>query len=203
MRRVKFVYNNVGFQIITVITTFSYHKEVFMDSAVLKNMLADPSCIFSVDLSLYADANEIKKELRLMKCHFSDTTEKMLDMLRIREKGWVKCIVVSVEDLGFEHETPYCEVCARAISFGLQYCPPMFGPQYRLWYGDQPEGECLFVAMNALSVSDGCPGIFSILNIKNTLWLGWQNGSDNYRCVPEFRFIFQIPCEFVNPHAKV
>lgn len=174
-----------------------------MGFTVLKNMFADPACIFSVDLSQYADASEIKKELRLMKCHFSDTTEKMLDMLKSHEKCWVRCIVVSVEDLGFEHETPYREVCARAISLGLQYCPPTFGPQYRLWYRDQPEGECLFVAMNALFVSDGCPGIFSILNIKNTLWLGWQNGSNVYCCKPKFRFIFQIPWESVNPHAKV
>lgn len=174
-----------------------------MGSAVLKQMLADPSRIFSVDLSLCVDAGEIKKALRSMPCHFSNTAEKMFGMLGSREKSMVQCIVVSVEELGFEHEVPYCEVCARAISLGLQYCSPMFGPQYRLWYRNQPEGECLFVGMNALSVSDGCPGIFSIQNIKNTLWLGWHNGSDAYRCKPKFRFIFQIPCEPVHPHAKV
>lgn len=173
-----------------------------MDSAVLKNMFADPSRIFSVDLSLCADTNEIKKSLVAMKCRFSATTEKIVGMLGSHEKAFVKCIVVSVEDLGFEHETPYGEVCARAFSLGLEHCPPILGPQYRLWYRNQPEGECLFVGMNALSVSDGCPGIFSILNIKNTLWLGWQNGSDAYRCKPKFRFIFQISCESTHPHAK-
>lgn len=173
-----------------------------MDSAVLKNMLADSSRTFSVDLSLCADAGEIKKALRSMQCHFSSTAEKMFDMLGSHEQASVKCIVISVEDLGFEHEVPYCEVCARAISLGLQCCPPVLGPQYRLQYGDQPEGECLFVGMSALFVPDGCPGIFSIQNIKNTLWLGWHNGSDTYRCKPKFRFIFRIPCESVHPHAK-
>ena len=172
-----------------------------MNSA-LKRILDDPKRSFFVDSSLYANIGEIKKALKLMECRFSDLVEKTLDMLSVSEKNGTKCIIVSVHDLGFENETPYHEVCARAISLGLQYCIPTFGPQYRLWYKSQPEGECLFVAMGAVSVSNGCPGIFSILNIKNTLWLGWQNGSDTYLCKPRFRFIFQIPCKSLIPHAK-
>lgn len=171
-------------------------------NSTLKNICADSSRTFFVGLSFYENISGIKKDLRSMECRFSNMVEKMLDMLRVHEKTGVKCVVVSVEELGFESETPYREVCAKAISLGLQYCPPTLGPQYRLWYKNQPEGECLFVGMESLFASSDCPGIFSVLNIKNTLWLGWQNGSDSYRCKPEFRFIFQVSCESLSPHEK-
>jgi len=60
-------------------------------------------------------------------------------------------VEVSVRDLGFNGTTRYDKIVERAKELGLEVCPAEVGPQLRLQYTDQPFGEYLIVAMNAIS----------------------------------------------------
>ena len=68
-------------------------------------------------------------------------------------------VEVSVRDLGFNGTTRYDKIVERAKELGLEVCPAEVGPQLRLQYTDQPFGEYLIVAMNAISGRGGGPHV--------------------------------------------
>ncbi len=74
----------------------------------------------------------------------------------------VELVNVSVEELGFKQSACYADICKRALELGLDLCPAEVGPQLRLQYKDQPRGTYVVVAMNAITDSDGCLGVFSV-----------------------------------------
>ncbi|MBV8510947.1 MAG: hypothetical protein JOZ94_00280 [Xanthobacteraceae bacterium] len=62
-------------------------------------------------------------------------------------------VVVSVDELGFPEDGASLEaIYARALSIGLDLCPPDLGPALRLNYLDQPRGEFLHIAMRPVAL---------------------------------------------------
>jgi hypothetical protein len=62
-------------------------------------------------------------------------------------------VVLSVAELGFpEDGASIGAIYARALSIGLELCPPDLGPVLRLNYLDQPRGEFLHVAMRPVAL---------------------------------------------------
>lgn len=73
------------------------------------------------------------------------------------EEKEVDLAVVSNADLGFKDGAKLKDTYARALEFGLELCPNEVGPQLRLQYTDQPNGEWLLIAMKPIIGSDdGC-----------------------------------------------
>jgi len=74
-----------------------------------------------------------------------------------KAKKTVKLVVLSVGELGFPEDATatYTDICKAACAQGLDLCEAEVGPQLRLQYLDQPEGEALVVAMPPLVASDG------------------------------------------------
>ena len=70
-------------------------------------------------------------------------------------------VKVSVERLALMSPT-YSEICERAIHFGLHLCPTETGPQLRLQYLDQPEGEWVTVGMEPIQGDGGFSYIFGV-----------------------------------------
>ena len=60
----------------------------------------------------------------------------------------------------------------RAMSISeVILCPNEVGPQLRLQYADQPKGEWLRIAMEAITASDGYRRLFSVGHDGGDLWL--------------------------------
>ena len=57
---------------------------------------------------------------------------------------------VSARELGFENPTGIAEIYTRAAELGLDLVPAETGPQLRLQYADQPQGEDLAMGMKLL-----------------------------------------------------
>ena len=79
--------------------------------------------------------------------------------------------IKSVDELGFKDGATRQRIYGRANELGLDLCPAEVGPQLRLQYKDQPEGERLIVAMNPITVSGGVLLLFSVGRGGSGLWL--------------------------------
>ncbi len=102
-------------------------------------------------------------------------------------------VVLSVADLGFKEAAQPDQIYARAKELGLELCPAEVGPALRLAYPDQPQGECLRIAMELISGSCGFLGIFEVGYDINGWWL--SSDYDNL-AGPWFlggRFVFVLP----------
>jgi hypothetical protein len=101
--------------------------------------------------------------------------------------------VVSVAELGFEHGTAYEVIIDRAIMHGLELCPNEVGPQLRLQYLDQPFGECLHIAMRAITHLDGRRRIFGVDCDGGECSLFGLCGDLKDLFYPADRFVFVLP----------
>jgi len=99
-------------------------------------------------------------------------------------------VVASVAELGFKNGATREQIYARAKELGLDLCPAEVGPQLRLQYKDQPNGEWLIVAMEPIADSVGLLGLFFVGRFDSGLWLS------GFCCRPDYvwysvgRFVF-------------
>jgi hypothetical protein len=85
-------------------------------------------------------------------------------------------VVVSVAELGFPDGATLKDIYAKAKTFDLELCPCEVGPQLRLQYMDQPNGEWLLVAMEPITDSDGDPRVFDVGRGGRGRWLRARYG---------------------------
>ncbi len=109
------------------------------------------------------------------------------------EKVVVELVNVSVLELGFQCGAPYERICDRGQELGLELCPAEVGPQLRLQYKDQPKGEWLRIAMEAIAIPGENLSIFSVRNQNGEGWLGSEIGDRLYPYDPDIRFVFVRP----------
>ena len=100
--------------------------------------------------------------------------------------------MASVADLGFSNGASYKDICAKAIEIGLELCAAEVGPVLRLTYDDQPRGEWLRVAMEAI-IDQGDSLIFQIGHDGNKLWLDADCGEPGRIWFCDDRFVFACP----------
>jgi len=74
---------------------------------------------------------------------------------------------VSVRELGFKQGAKRSDIITKALELGLQLCPSEVGPQLRLQYTDQPNGEWLLVGMDPSPVRTAA-STFSVSNATMT-----------------------------------
>ncbi len=97
------------------------------------------------------------------------------------EETELDLVKVTVDELGFKKGARRNQIYERAKELGLELCPPEVGPQLRLQYQDQPNGEWVLVAMESIIASDGIPRVFRVEGDDSELWLisYWSN-PDNF-----------------------
>ena len=131
-----------------------------------------------------------------------NVSEWSVDMMKqdaftvVSQEEQIDLVVVSVRDLGFDKTTRYDAICARAKERGLELCPAEVGPQLRLQYLDQPLGEWIRVAMEAIRDSDGDLEVFGVGHYGDGLWLGSLYGRPGSLWSPDDRFVFRARKEF-------
>lgn len=104
------------------------------------------------------------------------------------EEFEVDLVKVTIAELGFVNDSTNEQIYKRAQESGLELCPPEVGPQLRLQYKNQSNGEQLFIAMEPIVVISGTHmGVFSVECKDSEMWLKTESGipirfrdNDNY-----------------------
>ena len=99
-------------------------------------------------------------------------------------------VVVSVAELGFKDGATREQIYARAKELGLDLCPAEVGPQLRLQYKDQPNGEWLVIAMEPITGSVGNLNLFRVRRDDSDLWLDGDYDYPDYVWDAGDRFVF-------------
>lgn len=102
----------------------------------------------------------------------------------------LELVVVSVADLGFKNGASRKDIYDRAISLGLSLCPAEVGPQLRLQYADQPNGEWLRIAMEPIAHSDGDISVFGVDRRDDDRWLRTSIGHPDDVWHPDDCWVF-------------
>jgi len=109
------------------------------------------------------------------------------------EESKVDLIKVTIAELGFKNGARCDQIYARAKELGLELCPAEVGPQLRLQYKNQPNGEWILVAMEPITDSGGDLGVFDVGCDDSGLWL------DSLWSIPGNVWITDDPWVFFRP----
>ncbi|NBS67447.1 hypothetical protein EBT31_00845, partial [bacterium] len=109
---------------------------------------------------------------------------------KIKSPEEVKLIRLRVGDLGFPGSATTDEIFARAQELGLELCPPVVGPEFRLQYTDQPMNEWVYVGMKPITDRDDIPFVFRVVRIGVGSWLlnDWAKPTTTWHARVEFVF---------------
>ncbi|MBU0648581.1 hypothetical protein KJ969_00520 [Patescibacteria group bacterium] len=137
--------------------------------------------------------DELFAALKGASCEVSEFATDMLGkngFAVASEQTEVELVVASVGELGFPKGATRREIYERAKELGLELCPPEVGPQLRLQYPDQPNGEWLLIAMEPIADSDGDPSVFRVGHDDGGRWLYGGYGDPGRRWGAGSRWVF-------------
>ncbi len=107
----------------------------------------------------------------------------------------VDLVVISVGELGFKDGAKRENIYVRAKELGLQLCPNEVGPQLRLQYKNQPNGEWLVIAMEPIADSVGHLRLFAVAHDDDGQWFDSCDGHPDSVWNAHSRFVFILPCK--------
>ena len=124
----------------------------------------------------------------------SGYAKEMLEKIGFsKEKQKYEVVSFPVKSLGFPNGAKLKDIFAKAEALGLQLCPAELGPQFRLQYKDQPEGEYIRLGMEPIIDSDGFLGVFRLPRLDGELWLFDDRGSPDGVWLAGCSFVFVRP----------
>ena len=101
----------------------------------------------------------------------------------------------TVAELGLKKGGTTEQLHAAILAQGGQLCPAEAGPALRLFLTDQPKGEWLWLAMEAIPGSDGGLSGFSVGRDGGGLWLYTAYGHPTFHWNPGDRVVFVVPAQ--------
>lgn len=147
----------------------------------------------TIKLGTLEDADAIRQAIASAGGHISDWANDILGRPAFTvatEETEVELVVASVAELGFEAGAKYSAICERAKQLGLELAPAEVGPQLRLQYADQPNGEWLRIAMEPITGSGGGLDVFYVEHDDDELWLDSVSGGPVSFWDGSDRFVF-------------
>ena len=126
-------------------------------------------------------------------CQISDWASDILNKVVVATKETeLELVVASVAELGFKKGAKYSDICDQIKELGHDLCPAEVGPQLRLQYENQPNGEWLRVAMEPIEDSGGDLGVFLVRRGDDDQWLSTHYVSPGLVWIPEDVFVFAV-----------
>ena len=105
--------------------------------------------------------NELKEALRDSKFGTDRIASEIMDRVHISGAGTrIELVKVSLEELLLGNDPIREQIYDSAREWGLNLVPAEVGPQLRLQYPDQPDGEEVFLGMVPMCARDGNDYIF-------------------------------------------
>ena len=154
----------------------------------------------TITLGLFESSDAYRRTIDRAGCCIGPWANDILDDVAVHDPCAVNLAIASVADLGFEEETSYFDICMKARELGLMLCVPEVGPMLRLQYLDQPFGEWLYIAMEAIGDEDDELNIFMINNDHGELWLCTAPGDAHTLFPTNYRFVFLHPSSLQTSH---
>jgi len=105
------------------------------------------------------------------------------------EEVEVDLVKVTVAEL-FKKGARRDQIYERAEEIGLELCPPEVGPQLRLQYQDQPNGEWILIGMKPIAGSGGGLRVFGVERSGLGRWLGSYWGGPGHVWFPGDQWLF-------------
>lgn len=138
-------------------------------------------------------SKEYAEELLKQGYKTSDWAQDILNKVEpLKQKEEINIVLFSVEQLGFSNGATLQEIYNKAKELGLELCPPQVGPEFRLNYKDQPNGEYLRIAMESISDSVDSPDLFEVGRYDSESWLNDVFGRLGDRWRGGLRFVFRF-----------
>jgi len=150
----------------------------------------------TIKLGGFKTADDVRKALKDGGFRLGDWANDILGKPAFTvtsEETELDLVVVTVAELGFKKGATRRNIYKRAQEFGLELCPPDVGPQLRLQYGGQPNGEWLLIGMEPITASGGYLGVFRVKCRGLELWLSSHWGSPDDFWDPDYRWVFVLP----------
>jgi hypothetical protein len=117
-------------------------------------------------------ASELRQTLKDEGFSVSGFAEDILTRIAVASPtSTIEAIAVSTDDLELERKATREQIYARAMERGFDLVPAEVGPQLRLQYPDQPDGERLFVGMEPMTACDGNHYVFLVKREGSSRWL--------------------------------
>ncbi|MFA6552749.1 MAG: hypothetical protein WCT19_04615 [Candidatus Paceibacterota bacterium] len=143
--------------------------------------------------------SHFREALEIAGCKNSEWSTLTMDQNEfhiLSQKLEIDLVNVSPEDLGLlprgeNDPLRNRHIYEKGLELGLELCPAEVGPQLRLQYLDQPEGELLLIAMKPIYVcSRGRYRAFVVGKIANDNLLDCYNGHPEDTRATNCRIIF-------------
>jgi hypothetical protein len=135
----------------------------------------------------------LEKEIISAGMQMNNYTKGMLEKIKVAGAHEnVELVIVSVSQLGFPRGATRQEIYQKAQELGLELAPAEAGPQLRLQYPDQPQGEWVLIGMEPITVSGGAPALFDVNHDGAERWLDGDYGRPDFRWGADGRFAFLL-----------
>ena len=157
-----------------------------------ENPWEKPETFKVIEIGTHKDVESLRKALEESRARMiGDWASNILNKTKLsKSKQSLDLVVRSVKELGFPNGAQYKDICKAAESQGLDLCPAEAGPQLRLQYPDQPNGEWLVIAMEPIKGSVGDLSLFRVLCGGAGRWLGATFGRPDGFWNADGRFVF-------------
>ena len=158
---------------------------------MFKKKSAKFSIFKTVKLGTLPNAQAIPSAIAKAGGRVSNWAADLMNRMTVAKKETkVELVVASVAELGFKEGATYADICEKAKQLGLGLCPAEVGPQLRLQYTNQPNGEWLTIAMKPITGSDGSLSVFLVVRGDSGLWLSSDDGHPDDFWYGYSRFVF-------------
>jgi hypothetical protein len=148
----------------------------------------------TVTIGEVGSVEKYREQLKLAGCKVSYWASDIMQKTPIATEAQdLALAVVSAAELGFTDWTRYGQIVERAKERGYGLCPAEVALALLLSYTDQPMNECLAVAMEALTDSDGNPNVFFFGWHDDDRWLETNHGKPGSEWSPGDSFVFVRP----------
>jgi hypothetical protein len=139
-------------------------------------------------------AEDFRKALKDNGFNISDRANDILGKAAFKtatEEVEVDLVKVTVGELGFKKSALRDQIYEHAKELGLELCLPEVGPQLRLQYRYQPNGEWVLIGMDPITASGGDLRVFCVgRNSDSGLCLHSPWGSTDSFWNPDNRWVF-------------
>ena len=156
-----------------------------------ENPWEKPETFKIIEIGTHKDVKSLRKALEESGARIGDWASDILNKTKLsKSKQSLDLVVLSVKELGFPQGAQLKDIYEAAKNLGLDLCPAEVGPQLRLQYPDQPNGEWLVIAMEPIKDSDGDLSLFHVKHIDDDRWLSAYYGEPGHFWFAGYRFVF-------------
>ena len=156
-----------------------------------ENPWEKPETFKIIEVGTFNDVKSLRKALEESGARISDWAGDILNKTKLsKSKQSLDLVALTVAELGFPKGAKLEDIYKAAKNQGLDLCPAEVGPQLRLQYPDQPNGEWLVIAMEPINDSDGDLSLFLVEHLGAGRWLGADYGGPDDLWGAGGRFVF-------------